>query len=60
MPRKNKNTPYTDSAKVVASDTKTALQTLFDNIPKGQRKQMVKIAEIKELFDRYGVEYEES
>ena len=41
------------------SQTKTALQTLFDNVNKGQRQQLVKIAEIKELFDRYGVDYEE-
>jgi hypothetical protein len=38
-------------------DTKVALQTLFDNINKGQQKQLVKNQEIKELFDRYGVEY---
>ena len=41
----------------VKSDTKEALQTLFDNINKGQQKQLVKKQEIKELFDRYGVEY---
>ena len=41
----------------VKSNTKEALQTLFDNINKGQQKQLVKKAEIKELFDRYGVEY---
>lgn len=37
--------------------TKEALQTLFDNINQGQRKQLVKITEIKELFDTFGVEY---
>jgi hypothetical protein len=41
----------------VKNDTKTALQTLFDSINKGQQKQLVKKQEIKELFDRYGVEY---
>ena len=41
----------------VKNNTKTALQTLFDNINKGQQKQLVKKQEIKELFDRYGVEY---
>jgi hypothetical protein len=41
----------------VKNDAKTALQTLFDNINKGQQKQLVKIPEIKELFDQYGVEY---
>jgi len=41
------------------TETKDALQTLWNNINKGQQKQLIKIAEIKELFDRYGVEYEE-
>ena len=55
---KNKNTPYTDSAKVVAMDSKTGLQLLYDNIVPGQKKQMVKIPEIKKMFDQFGVEYE--
>ena len=36
--------------------THDALQLLWDNINKGQRKQLYKDAEIKELLDRYGVE----
>ena len=36
--------------------TKDALQTLWDNINKGQRKQLYKIEEIRALLDRYGVE----
>lgn len=40
------------------NETKDALQLLYDSINKGQRKQLVKRAEIKALFDRYGVEYE--
>ena len=40
------------------TETKDALQLLYDNINKGQRKQIVKKAEIKALFDRYGVEYD--
>jgi hypothetical protein len=40
-------------------ETKNALQTLFDNVNKGQQKQLVKIEEIKTLFDRYGVIYGE-
>ena len=41
------------------NDTKTALQTLYDALNQGQRKKVVKNAEVKALFDRYGVEYEE-
>ena len=55
---KNKNTPYTDAAKAVATDTTTALQTLYDNVNKGQQKQIVKIPEIKKMFDFYGVKYD--
>lgn len=39
------------------TETGKALQTLFDNVNKGQKKQLVKRQEIKELFDRYGVDY---
>lgn len=46
-----------DRVAEVKNATQTALQTLFDNINKGQQKQLVKKQEIKELFDRYGVEY---
>ena len=37
--------------------TKDALQLLYDNINKGQQKQIVKRAEIQKLFDTFGVEY---
>lgn len=39
------------------TETGKALQILFDNVNKGQKKQLVKRQEIKELFDRYGVDY---
>lgn len=39
------------------TQTKDALQLLYDNINKGQQKQIVKREEIKKLFDKYGVEY---
>lgn len=41
------------------TETREALQTLYDNVNKGQRKQLVKRPEIKALFDRYGVNYDE-
>lgn len=40
------------------NETGAALQLLYDSINKGQRKQLVKQADIKALFDRYGVTYE--
>lgn len=48
-----------DKVAALKNETKYALQTLFDNVNKGQQKQLVKNEEIKTLFDRYGVEYEE-
>ena len=52
---KDKLRENVDKAK---SETKTALQTLYDALNQGQRKKFVKNAEVKALFDRYGVEYE--
>lgn len=36
--------------------THDALQLLWDNINKGQRKQLYKDEQIKALLDRFGVE----
>ena len=41
----------------VKDETRIALQLLYDNINKGQRKQIVKREEVKTLLDRYGVAY---
>ena len=41
----------------VKSETKDALQTMFDALNHGQQKQLVKREEIKALFERYGVTY---
>lgn len=40
-------------------ETKAALQTMYDALNQGQRKKIVKNAEVKALLDLYGVEYEE-
>ena len=41
----------------VKSDTRRALQTVYDALNSGQQKKIVKDETVKELFDRYGVEY---
>lgn len=41
------------------SETKAALQTVYDALNQGQQKKIVKEPQVKALFDRYGVEYEE-
>lgn len=48
---------YTEAAEVIFADTKDALQTVYDSLNQGQKKQIVKVEKVKELFDRYGVEY---
>ena len=41
------------------AETKAALQTVYDSLNQGQQKKIVKEPQVKALFDRYGVEYEE-
>lgn len=35
--------------------TKAALETILDNLNQGQRKKVMKVAEVKELCERYGI-----
>lgn len=48
---------WTAAANVVYEETKVALQTVYDALNQGQQKKIVKDNGVKELFDRYGVEY---
>lgn len=41
------------------TETKEALQTIYDALNQGQQKKIVKDEKVKALFDRYGVEYTE-
>lgn len=41
----------------VIEETKAALQLVYDNLNHGQQKKILKEEAVKELFDRYGVEY---
>ena len=54
----NKTELYAKTDAVV-SDTRAALQTVYDALNHGQQKQIVKDEAVKALFDRYGVEYSE-
>lgn len=38
--------------------TREALQTVYDALNQGQRKKIVKDANVKRIFDLYGVKYE--
>lgn len=41
------------------TQTKEALQTIYDALNHGQQKQIVKDEKVKAMFDLYGVEYSE-
>ena len=41
------------------TETKSALQTVYDALNQGQQKKIVKNDKVKALFDLYGVEYTE-
>ena len=48
---------WTEAATVVYEETRVALQTVYDALNQGQQKKILKDESVKELFDRYGVEY---
>ena len=39
------------------TETKNALQTVYDSLNNGQQKKLLKNEEVKALFDLYGVDY---
>ena len=41
------------------TETQEAMQTMYDALNQGQKKQIVKDEKVKRLFDRHGVQYEE-
>lgn len=43
----------------IINNMKNALQTMYNTLNQGQQKQIIKDEKVKELFDRYGVEYSE-
>lgn len=54
--RKQDLTKAVDAAK---TETRNALQTVYDALNQGQRKKIVKDEKVKAFFDLYGVTYEE-
>lgn len=46
---------WTLAAEAVTAETKTALQTVFDNLNQGQQKKLLKSPEVRALFERYAV-----
>ena len=48
---------WQDKADVVLTETKEALQTVYDALNQGQQNKILKDAKVKALFDHYGVAY---
>ena len=47
------------AVQTVKTETRNALQTMYDALNQGQQKKIVKDEKVKALFDRYGVDYSE-
>lgn len=52
-----KRKELTEAVEAAKTETRTALQTVYDALNQGQKKQIVKDEKVKALFDLYGVEY---
>ena len=53
-----KKTELTAAVDAAKTETRTALQTVYDALNQGQKKKIVKDEAVKKLFDLYSVEYE--
>ena len=54
-----KKAELTAAVEAAKADTKSALLSVYDSLNHGQQKKIVKDEAVKELFDLYGVNYEE-
>ena len=52
-----KKTELTEAVATAKAETRTALQTVYDALNKGQKQKLVKDETVKALFDLYGVQY---
>jgi hypothetical protein len=48
----------TAAVEAAKTETRNALQTVYDSLNQGQQKKIVKDEAVKKLFDLYGVAYE--
>lgn len=46
---------WSEKAESIYSETRQALQIVFDALNKGQQNKLLKNEDVKSLFDRYGV-----
>lgn len=54
-----KKTELNEAVEAAKTETRTALQTVYDAMNQGQQKKILKDETVKKLFDLYGVEYTE-
>ena len=54
-----KKQELTEAVNAAKTETRDALQTVYDALNSGQQKKIVKEEAVKKLFDLYGVEYSE-
>lgn len=52
-----KKSELTAAVEAAKTETRNALQMVYDSLNQGQQKKILKEEAVKELFDRYGVEY---
>lgn len=52
-----KKSELTAAVLTIKTETRNALQTMYDALNSGQQKKIIKDEAVKALFDRYGVEY---
>ena len=54
-----KKTELTQAVESAKTETKNALQTVYDALNKGQQQKLLKDESVKALFDLYDVDYTE-
>lgn len=54
-----KKADLTAAVRTVKTETKEALQTMYDALNQGQQQKILKDEAVKALFERYGVKYSE-
>ena len=54
-----KKAELTAAVELAKATTREALQTVYDALNQGQQKKIVKDEKVKNLFDLYGVEYQD-
>ena len=52
-----KKSELTSAVETAKTETRDALQTVYDSLNQGQQKKIVKDEKVKALFDLYGVNY---